>query len=334
MIHSGVTAKSLRIGGEESCMQGTFISRERCSPGVWIAAAAMAALILGSSGGPTPFHPMNARLGRHSLARIHGQRSDGTWESENWSGYAIAATHGSLPNGAVTLAGASWIVPMATCTGSSEGATSGYASFWVGIDGWSSDTVEQIGTDSDCVNPATGAGNTPSYYAWFEFYPSAGYYIGNPANNFKGYSVQPGDTIEAEVKATGDGGFHVGIADLRHGVEQWVFTTTGSVSGAQQSSAEVIAEAPCCLNNGAFLPLSNFGFADYGQEFTGNTGTATATVQGVSGAIGSFGQNVQQSTMISQGAPGGSPAGTIMAQPSSLMANGTSLSIQWLNSGP
>jgi Peptidase A4 family len=324
---------NLRIGVKESCMQWKSVSRKRCSPGVWIAAAAMAALILGSSGGPTPFYPMNVRSGRHGLARIRGQRSDGAWESENWSGYAIAATSGSLPSGSVTLVRASWIVPKATCTGSSEGATNGYASFWVGIDGWSSDTVEQIGTDSDCVSPATGAGNTPSYYAWFEFYPQAGYYIGNPSNSFKGYSVESGDTITAGVNANGNGNFTVIIQDTRHGVVQWTFSTTGQVPGALQSSAQWIAESPCCLSSGAFLPLSNFGFTDYGNEFTG-TEPSMATVQGVTGAIGSFGQNIQQSTMVSQGAPGGSPAGTFMAQPSSLMANGTSFSIQWLNSGP
>jgi Peptidase A4 family len=323
-------------------MSGRFISRKRYSPGVWIAAAAMAALILGTSGGPTPFYPMDekpnrARLGRHGLAhglaKIRGQRTDGAWESENWSGYAIAATSGSLPTGSVTLVKGSWVVPTATCTGSSEGATSGYAAFWLGIDGWGSDTVEQIGTDSDCVSPATGAGNTPSYYAWFEFYPQAGYYVGNPSNNFKGYSVQPGDSMTAWVMANGNGNFTAIINDTRRGVVQWSFTTTARLPSAQQTSAEWIAEAPCCLSNGAFLPLSNFGFADYGNQFTA-TEPARATVQGVTGAIGSFGQNIQQSTMVSQGAPGGSPAGTVMAQPSNLMAGGTSFSIQWLNSGP
>lgn len=323
-------------------MPGSFVSRKRCSPGVWIAAAAMAALILGSTGGPTPFYPMNekpnrVRLGRHGLAhglaKIRGQRSDGAWESENWSGYAVAATSGSLPSGSVTVVRGSWIVPTATCTGSSEGATSGYASFWLGIDGWSSDTVEQIGTDSDCVSPATGAGNKPSYYAWFEFYPQPGYYLGNPSNNFTGYSVQPGDMMTAEVSAAGRGNFTVILSDMRHGVKQWLFTTTTQVPGAQQTSAEWIAEAPCCMSNGAFLPLSNFGFADYGNQFTVSE-PSVVTVQGVTGAVGSFGQNSQQSTMVSQGAPGGSPAGTVMAQPSSLTDGGTSFSVQWLNSGP
>src|SRR5208282_1862477 len=36
------------------------------------------------------------------------------------------------------------------------------SSEWVGIDGWSSDTVEQTGTDADCN------GKTPFYYVWYE----------------------------------------------------------------------------------------------------------------------------------------------------------------------
>ena len=43
-----------------------------------------------------------------------------------------------------------------------------YAAFWVGLDGYTSKSVEQLGTDSDCTNV-----NSPSYYAWYEMYPAA-----------------------------------------------------------------------------------------------------------------------------------------------------------------
>lgn len=45
-----------------------------------------------------------------------------------------------------------------------------YASFWVGIDGYSSGSVEQLGTHSDCV----GKGRA-SYYAWWEMYPASSF---------------------------------------------------------------------------------------------------------------------------------------------------------------
>jgi Peptidase A4 family len=54
----------------------------------------------------------------------------------------------------------SWTVPSVTCDSGTE-----YSSFWVGIDGFNSNTIEQMGTDADCHS------GSPAYYAWFELYP-------------------------------------------------------------------------------------------------------------------------------------------------------------------
>jgi hypothetical protein len=59
----------------------------------------------------------------------------------------------------VTDVTGSWTVPAVDCT-SPNGTPNGYSSFWVGIDGYGSNTVEQIGTDSDCVS-LLGAQKTP-----------------------------------------------------------------------------------------------------------------------------------------------------------------------------
>lgn len=80
---------------------------------------------------------------------------DGTVASSNWSGYAALGT-------SFNFAYASWIVPKVTCSSGDQ-----YAAFWVGLDGYSSDTVEQTGTDSNCD------GKNPSYYAWYEFLPQS-----------------------------------------------------------------------------------------------------------------------------------------------------------------
>src|SRR5215472_3488086 len=63
--------------------------------------------------------------------------------SSNWSGYAVTGAKGSVSD--VT---GSWIVPTMDCSTT----PTGYSAMWVGIDGYSSNTVEQIGTESDCVN--------------------------------------------------------------------------------------------------------------------------------------------------------------------------------------
>src|SRR5262245_55963259 len=75
--------------------------------------------------------------------------------SENWSGYAVNGAEGSVQD-----VSGSWTVPSVTCASGTE-----YSSFWVGIDGFNSNTVEQIGVDADCLS------GSPVYYAWFEFYP-------------------------------------------------------------------------------------------------------------------------------------------------------------------
>ena len=124
---------------------------------------------------------------RHGPIRIHRRREDQSYESYNWSGYAVTGS-----SGAVTDAKGSWTVPTATCAGT----PTGYSSFWVGIDGFSSGSVEQTGTDSDCVS-LNGKSGTPTYYAWFEFYPNPSYVI----EFSKG--VQPGDIMTAEVKYAG-----------------------------------------------------------------------------------------------------------------------------------
>src|ERR1700719_1590892 len=60
-------------------------------------------------------------------------------DSTNWSGYAVTGSSFTSGKG-------SWIIPTVNCSKTPNT----YSSFWVGIDGWTSSTVEQTGTDSDC----------------------------------------------------------------------------------------------------------------------------------------------------------------------------------------
>ncbi len=227
--------------------------------------------------------------------RIHA----GSSNSLNWSGYAVTA-----PTGSVTDAKGSWIVPgiVGSCPTANQ-----YSSFWVGIDGANSNTVEQTGTDSDCQNAA------PTYYAWFEFYPHPSFIINS-------LTIHPGDHVSAEVKYS-SGKFTVSITDL---TTSHSFSTSSTVHSAQRSSAEWIVEAPS--SSGGILPLSNFGTAYFGQDTTGTSGTCFATISGKSGPVGSFGSNVQEITMVTS-------SGAVKASPSALSSDGTSFSVQWLSSG-
>ncbi len=151
-------------------------------------------------------------------------------ESTNWSGYAATT-------GTHTSVSASWTEPSGICSPGSQ-----YASFWVGLDGYSSNSVEQTGSDTDC------SGGRAVYYAWYEIYP-------NPSVSYSN-TVRPGDHFNASVTYTGSNHFSLFIRDTTRG---WSHTTVGTVAGAARSSAEVIVEAPCCTAGGGILPLADFG---------------------------------------------------------------------------
>jgi hypothetical protein len=148
--------------------------------------------------------------------------------STNWAGYSATGSR-------FTSVSASWKQPAVSCT-----AATAYSSFWVGLDGDGSSTVEQTGTDADCSS------GKPVYYAWYEMYPKF------PTN--LSMAVRAGDTMSASVTADGKGSFTLTIRNVTTGVS---FTTTQRLKRARLASAEVIAEAPS--SSGGVLPLANFG---------------------------------------------------------------------------
>src|SRR5438105_13409594 len=135
--------------------------------------------------------------------------------SSNWSGY-------SAINGTYTSVSANWTQPTASCTSQTT-----YSSFWVGLDGDGSNTVEQTGTSADC------SGGTPRYYAWYEMYPKF------PVN--LSLAVRPGDSMSGSVTTNGSGRFTLTIRDVTTGGS---FSTVQTLQRARLASAEAIAEAP------------------------------------------------------------------------------------------
>jgi hypothetical protein len=154
--------------------------------------------------------------------------------SSNWSGYAATGSR-------FTSISSSWTEPTVLCSGTA------YSSFWVGLDGDTSGTVEQTGTDADC------SGSTPQYYAWYEMYPKYPTNLSNP--------VQPGDALSASVSTDGVGRFTLTISDS---TQNWTFTTTQRLKSAALASAEVIAEAPS--SRSGVLPLADFGTVNFGNS--------------------------------------------------------------------
>ena len=170
--------------------------------------------------------------------------------STNWAGYADETNLANPQSGVVTDVQGIWTVPTVNCA-----SGDGYSAMWLGIDGDSSNTVEQTGTEQDCVN------GSPAYSAWYEFYPKRSYNIS--------MAIRPGDVMFAEVRYAG-GVFTATLANQTTGAS---FSIKQKVH-ADRSSAEWIVEAPY---SGGVLPLANFGTAKFSS--------AQATISGVTGGI-------------------------------------------------
>ncbi|WP_035851583.1 G1 family glutamic endopeptidase [Kitasatospora azatica] len=197
-------------------------------------AAALTAVL--SSASPalavTDGPPADAPIIRTSphLVGPHGGLTEST--SSNWSGYAATGTK-------FTSVSASWIQPTANCTDADT-----WSSFWVGLDGDGSNSVEQTGSEVDC------SGGSPQYYSWYEMYPAYPVNFRDP--------VDPGDHFTASVVAGSRGSFTLTLSDTTKG---WSHNLKRTLRNAQLASAEVIAEAPSTLSGP--LPLTDFGTVEF-----------------------------------------------------------------------
>lgn len=213
-------------------------------------------------------------------------------ESDNWSGYAATGESFSEVQG-------SWTVPTVTCPSGSTG----YAAIWVGIDGYTSNTVEQDGTDSDCND-----GN-PTYYAWYEMYGDDS--VNGGAAIRLSQPVQAGDAISASVSVSGSS-WTLNIDDTS---QNWQVSESiaGPDPAPSQNSAEWIVERPEV--DGSVASLADFGTA----TFTG----ATADGSDQSGSISAF-----QYTPINMVS-----GSSVLAAPGTLDVTGETFTDSWRASG-
>jgi hypothetical protein len=224
--------------------------------------------------------------------RLHSHLRNGT--STNWSGYAVETNLKTPSSNVASDVSGSWVVPTVICPVRSTS----YSSSWVGIDGYSDNTVEQTGTEQDCQR------GQPQYYAWYEFYPQSELAINTVA-------VHPGDTMSGEVKFTNPSTFVVTITDQ---TTHKSYSTSRRMNGALRQSAEWIAEAPSSFFG--VLPLSDFG----AMHFT----NSSATLNGHTGTINDPTWQNDPLTMVTAG---GQPKDALLP----LSTDGTSFGTTWLH---
>src|SRR5579859_532 len=115
-------------------------------------------------------HPQAMLVPGHAHA-IKGVTATGSF---NWSGYADA----SSTKQEFTKVSGSWTAPSVTCSAEDQ-----ITSDWVGLDGFNSSTVEQLGTIGWCYK------HKATYFTWYEMFPAGTIEVG--------LTLKPGDKISA-----------------------------------------------------------------------------------------------------------------------------------------
>ena len=154
--------------------------------------------------------------------------------STNWAGWAAYGHHTSVS--------ASWHEPNVTCA-SHETSDS---AFWIGIDGYGSNSVEQTGTQAGCSD------GHAFYAAWTEFYPA-------PSSNLSS-TVHSGDSMHGTVTFLSGHSYRLVLSDSTQG---WSHTVTGTASKGTNASAEIVAEAPTDGRTGKMMALTKFTAATF-----------------------------------------------------------------------
>jgi Peptidase A4 family len=160
--------------------------------------------------------------------------------SLNWSGYAAVS---KTPFNYVH---STFVQPSVRCPGIANQLTSN----WVGLDGFTNQTVEQDGTFGFCGGPNH---TTPRYEAWIEMYPM-------PSVNV--FAVHAGDIINEQVSYAG-GEFTLSVSDLTTGKSS---TTRAACSSCKRASAEWIIERPAICLNRTCTKAALTELADYGTS--------------------------------------------------------------------
>jgi hypothetical protein len=192
---------------------------------------------------------------QHNGAVKAGSGTVTTMPSANWSGYAD--TEASTTT--VSKVSGSWTIPSVRCLPRPYQNQDAFLANWVGIDGFSDQTVEQLGSATQCFE------GVEYYYVWYEMYPAGTVEEGTTACiNDNVNCPQPGDRISASVAVTpagsGENNYTLALTDHTRPRESFSVTSQCAATTCADSSAEWIVERPAVAP--AFgvqiLPLADF----------------------------------------------------------------------------
>ena len=294
-------------GGETAPARGVGVTQERamsiCAAFRRIAVVAGVSVVGAILVTPSVANADQGPLGYVGPAQHSPQSNSPTlnkgsqqFTSRNWDGYVSYASDQSTEFNEIK---ATWIQPTVTCQ--TAGA---WTVFWVGLDGWFNNTVEQGGSEAYC---STTEG-TPAYHLWWEMFPT------NAIQTT--LTINPGDEITADVRyVKSTSTFVIRVADE---TSEQSFTTNQQCAIAlvcQRSSTDVITEDVGNFNGGYF-PLANYGTMGYTDAHVKNTSDLRGSISGKHWLDGAVTE---------------SSGGTNYASVSPLSNGGTAFSTTWLH---
>jgi hypothetical protein len=206
------------------------------------------------------YHPQAMLVHTRGAHAVKGVTAVGSF---NWSGYADT----SKTKQEFTKVSGSWTAPSVTCSAEDQ-ITSG----WVGLDGFSTGTVEQLGTLAQCFQ------GVAVYDTWYEMFPAGLTVVGT--------TLAPGDKITASVTRTGTS-YALKLTDATHTANSFSVTKTCALATCKDESAEWISERPSF----------SIGIAPQAKYNAFKLTSGTETAGGTSGTIGT-GPGVNSITMI------------------------------------
>ena len=220
--------------------------------------------------------------------------------SSRWSGYASLTNLVSPLDNTVTNVFGTWVVPSIKKTKEHS-----YCAIWIGMDGYGSNTVEQIGTEHGWYR------GKPVNYAWFEIYPGKTYQI-------LGFPVNKNDRIGGQIQFARTSGntttFQMTIFNYSQCVWWTIPSKYSQAVNAKRNSAEWIVEAPSSTEKGHILPLAHFSPI----LFT----NCQATIQGLTGGINDSHWQADRIFMKNS-------HGCLKAKPYKLSTDGSSFTVKW-----
>jgi Peptidase A4 family len=199
-------------------------------------------------------------------------------QSINWSGYADAESGTKT----VSQVSGSWTIPGTRCLPAPYENQDAFLANWVGIDGYTDQTVEQLGSAVQCFE------GVEYYYVWYEMYPAGTVEEGTTACiNDNVDCPEPGDQISASVSVTaagsGENNYKLTLVDHTRPDESFSVTQQCAAATCLDASAEWIVERPAAAPPPPapvqVLPLADFTRTAFSSGSVASGGRATS-VQG------------------------------------------------------